>query len=225
MFSQLQILRFVNAYIDCMSITGYLLGSWLYKQYKPLRAITFLLLITVISNQLVSYAGMYYKVSVQLYHIFNPIQLTFLGLFFYSNFEDRLLKKLVPYIIAAGVVFTILNTSFLQSWDQYPTNFIVFETLLLIAWATMLFVEKLDAPGNVNIFKDPVFITAVAILSFNLFSFIFFLLTNYFIKHKIDMFASIYKILYFANIIYYGLLVVAYIFSYKLVKQHAKDRR
>lgn len=222
MLSDLQIQNFVILYTDYALFAGFLLGC-LATRYRQMRPICFLLLITFINDQIQSFIGFHYRLGVEDFHFYNPVQLVLLAWFFYENFEDGILKRSVPIIAVASVIFSIVNSCFIQTLHQYPTNFILVETFLLIVWSTLLFIEKLDAPPALNVFKDPAFITAVAILSFNLFSFIFFLLTNYFQKHKINQFTSIYKILYFAVIIYYGLLVIANIFSLKMIKSLDKN--
>ena len=222
--TKLQLLRFVTTYIDTGAFIGYLIGCLIYKKYKSLRPIAYLMLLTIVRNQFSSYEGMYIRNLKIVDHFNSPIQMIFLGWFFYLNFETVVVKKYVPYVVTGALVFAVINTVLWQGWSVYPSNFMILETLILIIWAIILFIEKLDAPASVNIFKDPVFITTTAILCFNVFSFIYFLLNNYFTKHNIYMFNSIVNILYFSNFIYYALLVTAFIYSYKLVKNSATSR-
>jgi hypothetical protein len=222
MFSDLQVQNFVILYTDYALLAGYLLGCRA-ARYRQMQPICFLLLLTFVNDQVQSFIGFHYRLGVEDFHFYNPLQLILLGWFFYENFEEGILKRSVPYAVLAAILFSLINSLYIQTLHQNPTNFILVETFLLIIWSTMLFIEKLDSPPSLNVFRDPAFITAVAVLCFNLFSFIFFLLTNYFQKHKINQFTSIYKILYFAVIVYYGLLVIANIFSPKSIKSFDKN--
>jgi hypothetical protein len=221
MFTNRQIQFFVNAYIDYATFIGFLIGLYGLKFNKAILPIVCLLWLTFLNDALLYDVDLVY--ILQDFHFYNPIQFLLLGWFFYQAFEDIKLKKIVPYILGIAVCFAVVNVIFLQPMTEYPSNFIILENSLLIIGATFLFIEKLDAPAKQNVFRDPVFIISVAILCFNIFSFIYFLLTNYFSKHKIDQFGSIYRILYFANIIYYALIVLAISFSLKKNMQVEKN--
>lgn len=211
MFSELQVLHFFLAYISFMSFVGYILSCIAYKHYKLLMPIGMMLLITFISEPIAQFVGN----SFTVFHFYNPLQFILFCWFFYINFENRRLKMIMPYIAIAAIIFGIINSVFLQSINVNPSNFIISETLLLIILSIFLFIEKLDSPAQINIFKDPVFIATAAILLFNIFSFLSFLTLDYFIKHNLNSFTSIYRLLYFANFIFYGLLVTANLFSLK----------
>lgn len=219
MFTNRQIQYFVNCYLEYCYLLGFLIGLYGFRFNRVMLPISCLLWLTFFNQQLI------YNVDWYLadFHLFNPVQFLFLGWFFYRAFDDVKLKKIVLYVLGGSMIFAIINGIFLQPLSEYPSNFIIVENLLLIIGATFLFIEKLDSPAKENIFKSPVFIVTIAILSFNIFSFVYFLLVSYFNKHKIDEFSSIIRILFFANIIYYSLLIVGLLFSIKKTKQVAKS--
>ncbi len=212
MFTNRQLAIFITEYQLYATMIGYLIGCYGFKNNRVIHPIIYVLLLTFLNYKLLENSDI---LTVTDFHFYNPIQLLLLGWFFHRNFENRALKSSVPYTLAVFMVFAIFNTIFLQGLNDYPSNFIIGETLLLIVWSTYLFIEKLDVPAHINVFKDPVFITSIAIICFNLFSFVFFLLLTYFQKHKIDQYSSITRLLYFANVIYYLLLIIANIFSLK----------
>ncbi|MCP9752557.1 hypothetical protein EGI32_16480 [Ferruginibacter sp. HRS2-29] len=211
----LTLFKFTNLYIEWFAFVGFITGYLAYRRYGFLWPITAVLLITFCNNHFASYGAKYYRSNVELYHFFNPIQFLLLSIFFYKNFKDKLFRKTVLYMTSAGLAFAVINSLFIQKIHSDPMNFMIVETLILIIYATLLFIERIDLPARVNIFTDPVFITTVAILCFNLFIFLFFLLTNYFWKHKIDQSTNLFWINYFSNFLYYPLLFIAGLFSLK----------
>jgi len=223
--SYLQLLKFMSFYVDFCCLVGYLLLTLAMarRNYNELNSICYLLILTFISNQIASYCGMYFRNSSPVFHIFAPLQFCFLGWFFYRNLEAGPVRKSIPYLVLLVIIFSVINLVFFQEFKIYPSNTILLKTLLLIILATVLFIEKLDMPVAQNIFKYPVFLAAVAILSFNLFSFAFFLLTNYFDKNRIYKFNSIMNIHHFSNFIYYTTITIASFYSLKISKSLAKN--
>ena len=177
-------------------------------------SIPVLQLITFVNQIVMFYWAVEYKSNAVVSHIFNPIQFILILYFLYQNIENPRLKLYVPYLATGMVIFSVVNSFFLQSLNTFPSNFLVIANLVLITIATVLFLEKLDSPSSVKIFQDPVFIIGSAVLLFNAFSFLFFLLTNYLRSIQYST-SSIYYILLFANILYYSLLFIASFLSTK----------
>jgi|GEM_PF-1185888 len=223
--TDVQLFKFVNLYIEWFAFGGFIAGCLAYRRYGHLWPITAILLITFCKNHFASYGAKYYRSNVEIYHFFNPIQFLLLSIFFYKNFQDKLFKKIVLYTSGAGVAFAIINSFFIQKIHSDPMNFMTVETLILIAYATLLFIERIDLPSNINIFKDPVFITTIAILCFNLFIFLYFLLTNYFWSHKIDQMGTLFRINYFSNFLYYPMLFIASLYSLNKINHSAENRQ
>lgn len=194
---------------------GYAIGIWGWHKAKNLRAIPLLLLITFVAQIFMYYWAVEYRNNALIAHIFNPIQFTFLMLFFYQNYKVGWEKKATLYLAMAMLLYGFINTAFLQNTKTFPSNFLVVSNLILIVLSVNLFLQKLDSVSTkVNIFKEPVFLIAVAILCFNVFSFIFFLLNNYMLENNIESKHLVYTLL-FANFLYYTLLLLAITFSTK----------
>ena len=194
---------------------GYGLGVWDWHKAKNLRAIPILLLLTFVAQMFMYYWAVTYKNNALIAHIFNPIQFTLLMVFFNQNFKERWERNASLYLAGAMLIYGLINTLFLQNTKTFPSNFLVVSNLLLIILSINLFLQKLDTVSTkVNIFKEPVFLIAIAILCFNVFSFIFFLLKNYLFDKNISS-NDLTFILLFANLLYYTLLLMALIFSLK----------
>jgi hypothetical protein len=194
---------------------GYAIGVWGWHKTKNLRAIPILLLVTFVAQTFMHYWAVTYKNNALIAHIFNPIQFTFLMIFFNQNFKEYWEKKVVLFIAGAMLLYGFINTMFLQSSNTFPSNFLVVSNLLLIILSVNLFLQKLDSVSTkMNIFTEPIFLISLAILTFNIFSFIFFLLSNYMIDKNISS-KNLFYTLLFANFLYYSLFIIALIFSLK----------
>lgn len=202
-------------YIYFAMFIGYAVGVWTWHKAINLRAIPLLLLVTFVAQMFMHYWAVTYKNNALIAHIFNPIQFTFLMLFFYQNLKGRLEKKAMFYLAAVMLLYGLTNTFFLQDTKTFPSNFLIVSNLLLILLSVNLFLQKLDSVSTkVNIFKEPVFLISLGILTFNIFSFIFFLLNNYMMDNNISS-KNLFYTLLFSNILYYSLLLIALIFSLK----------
>jgi hypothetical protein len=95
--TEVQLLKFVNLYIEWFAFGGFVAGSLAYRNYKQLWPITAVLLLTFCNNHFAAYGAKYYHSNVELYHFYNPVEFIFLGLFFYKNFKDTLFKKCIQY--------------------------------------------------------------------------------------------------------------------------------
>ena len=202
-------------YFFTVMFAGYAIGIWGWHRAKNLRAIPMLLLLTFIAQMFMYYWAVEYKNNALIAHIFNPVQFIVLMLFFYQNAKERWMKKITIYLGAAMLIYGFINSMFLQNTKIFPSNFLVVSNLLLILLSGYLFLHKLDSVSTkVNIFKEPVFLIAAAILYFNIFSFIFFLLNNYMILNNIRT-TYLRNILLLTNVMYYTILLMALIFSLK----------
>lgn len=193
----------------------YVSGVWGWHKTKNLRAIPVLMLVTFVAQMFMYYWAKEYKNNALIAHIFAPIQFSFLMVFFYQNFKESKEKKISFFIGIAMLLYALINSFFLQNTKTFPSNFLVISNLLLIVFSVNLFLQKLDTVSTkTNIFKEPVFLIAIGILSFNIFSFLFFLLHNYLIDQNIST-KSLSNILVTTNVLYYSIILMALIFSSK----------
>ena len=209
--------QFINLFVNyCYAAMfgGYVFSCWRWSTDKKMWPIPVVLLVTFVVQILMAYWAVEYRNNAVISHIFNPIQFILILYFLHQHIENPIVKKWLYGVGAGMLLYSVLNSIFIQNLKVFPSNFLVIANLLLIMAATVLFLEKLDAPSSIKLFKDPVFIIGSAILLFNAFSFLFFLLTNY-LQSKDYSTRNIYKILLFANFLYYNLLLIASIISNK----------
>ncbi|MES2894023.1 MAG: hypothetical protein V4725_18530 [Bacteroidota bacterium] len=215
--------RYLALFLPLLLIlaVGFICGLFHYKRKKNLRPVIVLLGVTLVSEMLSYYLAKYYRNNMPLAHVFNPIQLCFWSVFFYRAIDDGRIKRLILWVTMSMLLFATLNSIFLQPLNTFPGNFIQVETMLLILLGSYLFILRLDAPSELSIFKDPMFITAIALIWFNLVSFLFFLLYAYMAKHNLPV-RTLRTIHLFSNYVYYLLLLLAILLPQKKLQDAGK---
>lgn len=195
---------------------GYALGIWCWHKAKNLRAIPILFLLTFVAQIFMNYWAKEFRTNAPIAHIFAPIQLVVLMVFFKQNIKEPWEKKAIFYLTCGMLLFSIINLLFLQNIKVFPSNFLIISNLLQIIISVNLIFQKLDSVSTKeNIFKEPIFLTALAIFIFNLFSFFIFLLNNYLLDNNIGNRGTS-AVLLIVALLYYSLLLVALIFSLKI---------
>lgn len=174
---------------------------------KRLLPVVVILVITICSEVLSNYLAHAIRNNNIGYHFYLPLQAMAWGWFFYLNMDKRFHSGIVVSL-AALVLFSVLNTILWQGLWTFPGNFAKFECLFLLFFAVHQFIDFLDRPSWENILGDSVFVICIAIIWFNLISFIFYVLFNLFLHFRIPT-DTIRAVLVFANYIYYSLLLFA----------------
>jgi hypothetical protein len=201
-------------------LSGFITGFSHFKSAgKNIRPVIIYLGVILFSELFSFFMAKYYRNNMPVYHIVTPLHFLLLGIFFYRNIIDTRIKIFSRWIIGGFIFFSLINTIFIQNILTFPGNFTNSITLIYIFFSASLFLQQLELPSSENIFKNPVFIIATAILWFNIVSFLFFLLYDFAKTYKLDM-SYMNNIHYFSNIVYYLLLLSAMIFS-KLNFKHA----
>jgi hypothetical protein len=191
---------------------SFLLGLIFSYKKKQLKWVVILLGITLLSEILTRIFAYKIKNSNPVYHFFTPIQIMLWNMFFLSVLKSKKIKRIISPLSAALIFFSIINSVLLEGLRTFPENILRLESVFLIFCGVCLFIEKLDEPSEQNLFKSPVFIISIAVLWFNLISFIFFESYNFFLRNKIPS-QSIRTIHYISNYVYYLIILVAIILS------------
>ncbi len=201
--------------------TGFAVGiSFFRKSSSTIRPIIIYLGLVLILEISSHYMAVIYKNNMPGFHISMPLYFIVIGIFFYNNIVDDRVKKSIPWTIAGLVLFAIVNAVFFQPINSFPDNVSKGTTFFYIAWAAFLFIQHLDNTSAENIFKNPVFVAAIAIMWFNIISLSFFLLYPFMTRHNLPSY-SVYNIHFFSNYIYYLLLLL----SISLAKVQTKNDR
>ena len=178
------------------------------KNNSEMLPVIILLGVTLVAEIISYFMAKVYRNNMPGYHFFNPLQLIIWGFFFYATIEDEKIKKSIPWTLGIVLLFSIINTLFFQPLKTMPDNFMKVATLVNIIWAGLLFMQQLDVPARENIFKNPLFIIALAVMWFNIISSFYFILYGFMVKYKLSS-HYVHQIHYFSNLVYYLLFFVA----------------
>lgn len=178
------------------------------KNNSEMLPVIILLGVTLVAEIISYFMAKVYRNNMPGYHFFNPLQLIIWGFFFYATIEDEKIKKSIPWTLGIVLLFSIINTLFFQPLKTLPDNFMKVATLVNIIWAGLLFMQQLDVPARENIFKNPLFIVALAVMWFNIISSFYFILYGFMVKYKLSSY-YVHQIHYFSNLVYYLLFFVA----------------
>jgi len=183
------------------------------RNNKKVWAIIFLLALTLCSEIVSVMLAYIIKNNCCVYHFFNPLQAIVWGCFFYVNIDGPAKKTVMPLLLLL-LLYSILNTMLWQDMMTFPGNFIKFECLVLLFWSFSLFIEFLDRPSKEEVFGDSVYVICIAVIWFNLISYVFFELFNSYIEQNIAT-DSLRTIHHLSNYIYYSLLLIAMLLGNK----------
>lgn len=191
------------------------------KTPKNIRPIIFYLAYTFF-GEIVNYLlAKYLRNNMPGYHIGIPMQLLILMVFFYRNIDNEKIYRYIPWITGIFMFLSLLNTLFFQPINTMPDNMSKIFPLIIIVFTAYLFFEKLETAGQENVFKDPAFLATIALLWFNIISFLFFLFFPFFMRQHIAT-SALSKIHYTSNIVFYSILCYAMIVNLNSKKHVAK---
>jgi len=97
-----------------------------------------------------------------------------------ARLKKGLLLSIIPFTILC-----IVNIIFFQSFFSFPSNTIVISYLLFVVYSLILFMQMLNAPKEVNIFKQGIFWFNIAMLVYSIITPLCFGVSNYLHVHKL----------------------------------------
>ena len=146
--------------------------------------------------------------SNPVYHFYSPIEVLFICSFYFFSTNQFYFKKIVFYTFLFLELFSVINSSFFQHLMEFNSNIDLVKTLFAILLGFIILLEKMKGPFNNDSILDSEMIILIAILWFNITSFIFFMAYNYFVKNLIST-KELGIIQFTSNIIYYFLFLLS----------------
>lgn len=135
----------INLYFTIL-IATIIAGFVNYKNLdKPVRIILLYLGITLIAEAVAYYSAREFKNNLLVYHIYNPIQLAVLLIFFQSIIHTFKRYKIGFITAIAGFVLSVINSLFFQNpLYKLNTYFLVVESIILISISLFYFYYYLN---------------------------------------------------------------------------------
>lgn len=186
---------------------GFGTGWYRFRQERSIQPVVWLLGLTFCSELLCKVLAVTIRNNIPVYHVYHPVQLVLWGMFFYRNMQSGWKRTVIPVSVLL-LLFSVVNTLWIQHLNTFPGNVTKLESIAVLFWSFCLFFEFLDLPARENIFRKSTFIICVAAMWFNLVSYLFFELFNYYASTR-QLLLSIWNIHLFSNYTYYTLLLAA----------------
>ena len=197
----------------------FLIGIFGLCKYKQLSSPFRVLTISVIVAFILAIFSLIF--SVKYGHNAPIIQLEcitefiFFLLTFYHLFIKKGIKKFIVCCIIIGTLLFLLNTLFLQRFNEsFPTFFYLISHLLFVVFSLFLFKQMLSYPLSINISKQSAFWFNTAILFYSTTMFLNLGLTNYYDDHNIVTYVIFY-FWYVVLFIFYSLIGVSILLEKK----------
>jgi hypothetical protein len=102
--------------------------------------------------------------NLMVYHCFNPIQFLLISLYYNSIIPEFRRKKTGFYIGILGIMFALTNSLFIQTVNEFNSNYLLFESILIIAMSLHSFYSIIKR-DDIDILKhEPFWISLVFLL-------------------------------------------------------------
>lgn len=172
------------------------------------KGLTILLIATFISELVSRVLAASIKNSNPAYHFYIPISF-FLSVFIMFAISNNAKLKVALKITSPLILLMLIgNSLFFQDIYIFNSNAQLISILTLLTFSIFLFLEIIDKDIYPFSIIDSDSIIIIAFLWFNLTSFLFYLLLNYFLRNNISM-ALLNGIHFVSNLVYYTLFGIS----------------
>lgn len=138
---------------------------------SPTKVLLAYICITSISETAAFLLAINQKNNLWLYHIYGPMQLSLLCVFFNNTIASFKKHKIGFVILSVGIVYSIVNSIFVQQLSVFNTYFIVVESILIIGITLYYFYSFLNGAQVYKNHTTPHFWVACFFLLFWSFTF------------------------------------------------------
>ena len=143
---------------------------------KASRLLVWFICSTFLSEAIAVWFALKYGNSLIVYHIYNPLQLFLIALYFNFEIEYFHRKKIGWYLGIGGIMLSIFNSVFLQSpFKVIDSNFLITESFIIIGLCLYSFYSLL-LEDSVEDFFDNRFWFSSLLLIFWSFTFCYWLI-------------------------------------------------
>ncbi len=165
------------------------------------KIILVLLCLTLTSEIASHLAAIRYHNNMFIYHLFAPIQLIVIGIYF-DSINNR--KGKVGTIVGIiGIVLAIINSLFFQSFDVFNSNFLLFEGLVIMTLSLFSF-QRILSNDNIDIFRYKHFWIVVILIFFWSFTYTSLALYSVLRVKKLFVMPFVTYLLWSVNVITYA---------------------
>jgi hypothetical protein len=155
------------------SVTGLI---YFKKMDKASRIIVLFIVSTFISEAIATFLAVKYHNNIFVFHIYSPIQILLLSLYFNFSIE-KFHKKNIGWIVGALIVcFSIINSLFIQNFSKaFNSNILIVGAFVIIAMCLYSFYDLLLGDDVVELLSIKRFWYTALLLTFWSFTFCYWL--------------------------------------------------
>lgn len=189
---------------------GFLTGVVSFRRLAtPFRILTFLLLITLVSECFSRVFAYQLSTSMPVYHVFAPIQYALLTCI-YSYYLPLRTRVWLLISVLVFSSFAVLNAVYFQDIVTLPSNLLLVSSIFLLPQIFASYFVMFRAGKTQPLFKQGLFWFNTGNLLFQMATFLLWGFHNYLLDNQ-SLPNELYVLLWFLNIILYSLYVVAII--------------
>lgn len=145
-----------------------------------------------------------------LFHIYGPIEYTFLAYLYGSSYENRVATKITYYSVILFFLFSFLDSFYLQKITETTYNFLL-RCLLILLLVLYYFFEKYKSIEVYNLYRLPLFWISIGNFFFYVGNFFLMGLIDILEKTHPSMVNSLFLINTFLNIFLYLMFIVGFL--------------
>lgn len=95
--------------------------------------------------------------NMPVYHVFSPVQLCLLIAYFSRLFQRHILRRLFPIFVSLIILLAVANTLWVQLWSGLNSYFLLFESVVIVAFCIYAFFVFFSASGELHLLSYPHF--------------------------------------------------------------------
>jgi hypothetical protein len=184
---------------------------------NALKCVIFLLLATLASETASRILAFKIHNSNPPYHFLSVAECVFLmGTLYYLS-DNKRIKKTIVTIYVALIIFSVVNSFFIQTILEFNSNIELIKAPLTIFATILVTFEKINMGPDGRFMTNEELVILVAILWYHITSLVFTATHNYLVLHNIDL-PWLDLLNFYLNIIYYLLFFSAIVLRAKATK-------
>lgn len=178
------------------------------------KLLSLLLGITLCSETTTCILAVTIRNNLPVYHIFSPVQFLLIALYFNESIPAFKKNATGIWIGISGIILSVLNSACLQGFNQFNSNFLLFESISIIAMSLQMFYH-LIRQDDILPFRSQHFWISLIFLLFWSITYTFWGLNNAFDEKILYLIPILGSVLTTVNILTYSALAIIFFLTRK----------
>lgn len=214
-------------YTMLTNVIAFVLGIFLYKKFpseiKVIYYFVILGVITEIYNKIHIHFIM--KNSMPVGHFYFPIVIIILGIFYIRLLKGFIKPKWIVAIISVYIIYSIINTAFIQGLFQYASVTAALGSLILFLFSISYFIKVMVEAKIKTLRTSPLIWINTAVLIYYSVSFFYHSFYNILYKSSLDAMYVAVNVFSLFNLLFYLIIIVGFILSAREVPKTISENK